>query len=220
MLIRLACRMRSLGSALVVISGIMLLVALTSCSDDSKGKSGGPVAGTPDEALELLRLSYGEKDLDTYGSILHEDFRFGFVEAIAGSLRLPEPWWGKTDDIASTGNMFGDSTVTKVRMIFVSKDDWIPWEEERPDSTYTGLACRCIPDILVTLEETGREPLHLVANESFLDVVVVRLPGRQDRWVIMTVTEISQNPGRAAVACRGGGTSTWSEIKAIFIPAG
>jgi hypothetical protein len=215
---RIACEVRSIRSAVVGVSIITLLMGLTSCSDDSKTKSRDPVAGTPDEALDLLALSYEAKDLDTYTSMLHEDFRFGFVEDIADSLGLPaeEPWWGRTEDIASTGNMFGNSAVTDVSMFFISRDDWVPWPEERPDSTYTGLACRCTPDILVAIEETGREPLRLVVNESYLDIVVVRLPGRQERWVITTVTEIPKNPGRAAPACRATAATSWSEIKAIF----
>ncbi len=179
---------------------IMVLVGL-GCSPtaDTNGNGDGPISrDTPDHLLNWLAVSYADKDLESYEEALHDEFLFVFTAEIADSLGLDpeEPWWGKTKDVGSTGRMFGSTEVTQIRMNYVSVDPWIPHDEVRSGKTYSGVFSRVIPDILVTIDNPGQEPLSLVVLESFLDVVVVRDPKFPDQvlYVFLKIEEIAQNP--------------------------
>jgi hypothetical protein len=145
-----------------------------------------------------LAVAYGDKDIEAYEEALHDEFLFVFTEDVADSLNLPpeEPWWGKTQDVAATARMFNASNVTDIAMQYVSEEPWVPHEEQRPDTTYSGVFSRVTPDILVVIEDPGQEALRLVVNESFLDVVVVQDPKFPDRvqWVFLKIEEIEKNP--------------------------
>jgi hypothetical protein len=179
---------------------VMVLVGLgCSPTSDPNGNGGGPISrDTPSHLLNWLAVSYQDKDLESYEEALHDEYLFVFTKDVADSLGLDpeEPWWGKTKDVASTGRMFGSSEVTDINMKYISEDPWVPHEEERPDTTYSGVFSRVTPDILVTIEKPGKEPLRLVVNESFLDVVVVKDPKYPDQnlWVFLKIEEIEQNP--------------------------
>jgi hypothetical protein len=178
---------------------VMILVGI-GCSPtaDTNGNGDGPISrSTPDGLLKWLAVAYGDKDLEAYEEALHDEFLFVFTEDIADSLGLDpeEPWWGKTKDVSSTSKMFGSSEVTQIRMDYVSSEAWVPHEEQRPDTTYSGVFSRVIPDILVTIER-GEEPLNLIVQDSFLDVVVVRDPKfpNQVLYVFLKIEEIAQTP--------------------------
>jgi hypothetical protein len=178
----------------------MVLVGLgCSPTSDPGGNGNGPISrDTPSHLLNWLAVAYQDKDLESYEEALHDEYLFVFTEDIADSLGLDpeEPWWGKTKDVSSTGKMFASSEVTEINMKYISEDPWAPHEEERPDTTYSGVFSRVTPDILVTIENPGEEPLRLVVNESFLDVVVVRDPKFPDEnlWVFLKIEEIEKNP--------------------------
>jgi hypothetical protein len=176
--------------------GIMVLAGL-GCSPtaDTNGNGDGPISrDTPGHLLNWLAVSYAEKDLESYEEALHDEFLFVFTKEIADSLGLDpeEPWWGKTKDVGSTGKMFGSTEVTRIGMNYVSVDPWVPHEEERSGKTYSGVFSRVIPDILVTIDKPGQEPLSLVVLESFLDVVVVRDPKFPDQvlYVFLKIEEV------------------------------
>ena len=178
---------------------ILALVAI-GCSPTATDDNGDdPIdRKTPDGLLNWLAVAYAEKDLDAYDEALHDEFLFVFTEDVADSLGLPEdkPWWGKTKDVSSTGNMFNSSEVKRIAMDYVpSGDQWLPHTEEREDTTYYGTFRRVIPDILVTIDK-GDEPLNLVVQDSYLDVVVVRDPRFPDQvlYVFLKIEEIAQTP--------------------------
>ena len=179
---------------------VMVLVGLGCSPTSDPGENGnGPISrDTPSHLLNWLAVSYQDKDLDAYEEALHDEYLFVFTEDVADSLGLDpeEPWWGKTKDVASTGKMFNASEVTEINMKYISEDPWIPHEEVRSDTTYSGVFSRVAPDILVTIEKPGEEALRLVVNESWLDVVVVRDPKFPDEnlWVFLKIEEIQKHP--------------------------
>jgi hypothetical protein len=143
-------------------------------------------------------VSYQEKDGDAYEEALHDAFQFVFTKDIAESLGLPpeEPWWGRTKDVASTKKMFASSEVTEVNMSYISVDRWVPVTDSVGGEEYNGVFSRVQPDILVTVETPGEEPMRYVVNESYLDVTVVKDPTvpEENLFVILKIEEIPMNP--------------------------
>jgi len=113
--------------------------------------------------------------------------------------------------------MFNDPSVTDIKVTFEYLTDWRPCCDERPDTTYTGLCCRLVPDIKVTIEKPGEEPRVLWVNDSWLDIMIVANPLREDCWCVLRIEEISQlvhleETGIAAST----EPSTWGGIKAVW----
>ena len=109
---------------------------------------------TPDNLMLFFAQAYKEKDLDDYDLALDEDFLFQFTPDIADSLGLPadKPWWGKTEELSSTQQMFENPSVTDITFIYETVGEWIPHTEVRDDTTFSGLFRRFDPTIeFVTL---------------------------------------------------------------------
>ena len=185
-----------------VVLGLWIAVLVgIGCSPtaDTNGNGDGPIdRKTPDGLLNWLAVAYAEKDLEAYEEALHDEFLFVFTKDSADTLGLDpeEPWWGKTKDVASSGNMFNSSEVTRITMGYVPYGDrWQACEEVRDTTVYYGTCRRVIPDILVTIDK-GAEPLNLVVQDSYLDVVVVRDPKFPDQvlYVFLKIQEVPQNP--------------------------
>jgi hypothetical protein len=185
-----------------VVLGLWILVLVgIGCSPtaDTNGNGDGPISrDTPDHLLNWLAVAYADKDLESYEEALHDEFLFVFTKEVADSMELPpdEPWWGKTKDVTSTENMFNSSEVAQIAMDYVPyNDQWQPYEEVRDTTVYYGTFRRVIPDILVTIDKGG-EPLNLLVQDSYLDVVVVRDPNFPDQvlYVFLKIQEVPQTP--------------------------
>ena len=163
------------------------------------------------------------EDLDAlvYGR-LHDLYLFGFTSDIAETLGLPPeaPWWGKTEDMTSTGNMFSAPNVTSIKVTFNRITDWLQCLEVRPGSPPDTLTAACAtlePNIKVTVE-TFDEPTCYWVNDSRFDVAVTVDPGETDLWVILRITETKKNPwtGRIQAVRAATETSSFSGIKAMY----
>jgi hypothetical protein len=174
---------------------------------------------TPDGILRELRVAYEGEQLERYGNVLDEWFRFHFEPAIADSLGLPpdQPWWGKTKDLSSTSRMFGSSQVTSIE---IELDRLSGWSACLDGVTgRTALCARVEPDIRITIESPGGDPWHLVVNRSWLDVVIVEDSVRTGFWTILAIYETLEGTGRTLSPQNAGvvtDDTTWSEIKALF----
>lgn len=180
---------------------IVVLVSLgCSPTSDPGGPGDDPISrDTPSHLLNWLAVAYSEKDTDAYDEALHDSFLFVFTKDIAEDLGLPpeQPWWGKTRDVAGTAKMFGSSEVTQIIMDYVSDARWDTFDVERPDgSTFSGVWAEVEPDIRVTVEDPGQEPMIYVVNESWLHVYVVPDPDPQYEglWVFLEIQELLKNP--------------------------
>lgn len=148
---------------------------------------------TPDNLLLFFARAYKEKDLDDYDEALDEDFLFQFTPDIADSLGLPadKPWWGKTEDIASTRQMFENPNVTDIAFSYEEVGGWNPYVEVREDTTYSGLQRRYDPLIeVITLVENSEDPeLKFRVDESLLDITVLPDPFTEGLWTILRIEE-------------------------------
>jgi hypothetical protein len=149
------------------------------------------------------------------------------VPQIAESLSLPadEPWWGKTEDVASTRNLFDSEIVTGIQMR-LGEPIWFPCrvirlsaEPSSPD-TLEGFCTRVEPDIRVSIMEPGGEDLLLTVDRSWLDIAVVPNPHQEGLWQIITIEERLIPPeaagGLSKLEMLTTPPTTWSYIKSVF----
>lgn len=148
---------------------------------------------TPDNLMLFFARAYKEKDLDDYKEALDDDFLFQFTPDIADSLGLPadKPWWGKTEDVKSTQQMFENPNVTDIAFSYETVGEWIPHTEVREDTTFSGLFRRYDPLIeVITLVDNDEDPeLKLRVDESWLDIVVVPDRLTAGLWTILRIEE-------------------------------
>lgn len=93
--------MNRLLSLCLLLPALMLLSA--GCGeDDITAPVQEPTFDPPSSAIMLMQMfatAYTDMDLDLYGNLLHDDFRFFFIHAQDG-------YFDREDDLISTGNMF------------------------------------------------------------------------------------------------------------------
>jgi hypothetical protein len=187
----------------------LLIIMITGCwnpfsSDDGGGGQPPPPEydRTRDGILNFFANAYETKDLDKYGIALHDKFQFQFTPDVAESIGLPadEPWWGRTEDIASTENMFGAPTVTHIQMD-LPVPAWFLCQVIRrnplpdPPDTLQGFCTRVTPDIRVIIEEPGKEELILKVDTSWLDIAITPDPNDDELWQIIAIVESEQPSG-------------------------
>jgi hypothetical protein len=168
-------------------------------SDDNGGGDGPPPEYNRKDRDNLLNFfadAYENKDIDRYTQSLHDRFQFQFTPDVAESIGLPadEPWWGRTEDIGSTRNMFETETVTRIQMS-LGEPVWY-WcqvirqnKEDEPADTLEGFCTRVEPDIRVYIEEPGQEELILNVDRSWLDIAVTPDPKEDGLWQIIAIEE-------------------------------
>jgi len=207
------------------IPAILTTFFLFSCSGD-KGTDikvdEGPDRSTPESLLLSFAKSYKEKDLEGYGECLDEDYVFVFTPDVADSLHLPpdEPWWGKTEDIESTRNMFEDTVVVNVAFSYEALGEWEAYEEVREDTTYLGLFRRFDPIIVVTVSAHSEyDPiLYFRVDQSWLDVMVVPDQHTEGLWCILSIEEVEKQLLQALIASAVSATegTSWGNIKSMW----
>ena len=177
---------------------------------------------SPDELLSAYAHALVSKNLAACDECLHEKYIFEFTSDIAETLGLPPdaPWWGKTEDMSATQNMFNASNVTSIEMTFIRITDWLRCLEVRPGSppdTLAALQADLDPDIKVTVE-TGEDPTTYWVNDSRFNVAVTVDPAETDLWVILRITEAKKNPRAGRIRAVGTATegSTFGGIKSMF----
>jgi hypothetical protein len=180
--------------------------------------------GTPDDLIEYLEHAYRSEYPALYGDALHASFLFEFTPQDAEAMGLPPeaPWWGKMEDMNSTGNMFGSAEVTSIEISLAKAIDWVPCIDIRPGTppdTLEGLCARFDPYIEVVVEEAGQDPMMLLVYDSWLDVLVVHDPDFPGLWSIARIEEQYKSPTTMA-ASRSRSIlvepCSWGTIKALF----
>jgi hypothetical protein len=190
----------------------------TSCPD--------PIS--PDSLLNSLACALETKNLDAYEHVLHDSFRFYFTSDIAESLGLSpnEPFWGKAADTTSTSNLFSDSTVTTIGMIFTYSVEWSrgachrSFPEIMADTVWADALCILVrPDIKISIEKQGEDPLILWINGTSLDIMVVQDALGANVWTILAIREWYSNAfacSPVASGVKGTRHTSWSWVKAAF----
>jgi hypothetical protein len=180
--------------------------------------------GTPDALIEYVEHAHRSGYAPLYRDALHTSFLFRFTPDVAESLGLPgdEPWWGKIDELASATNMFDSPEVTDIRFSLTRTHGWIPCVDIRggsPPDTLYGLLARFVPDIRVTIETPGEEPITLLVDNTFIDVEVVPDPEFRGLWTVARMEEIYKTPAALPISDLRGtmvASCTWGYIKALF----
>lgn len=152
-------------------------------SDDGPGVEPEYDRTTPENLINFFADAYERQDLDKYDESLHDGFLFTFLPDDADSAGLPpdQPWWGKTEDVASARKLFDNAEVTNISMDLAVVTKW-PTED--------GFGFRLDPDVKVTVEKAGAtEPLVLWVNNSWFDVEIVEDPYDTELWVFAFIDE-------------------------------
>lgn len=180
--------------------------------------------GTPDALIDYVEHGYSSEYAPLYSDALHTLFLFEFTDDVADSLGLPpdQPWWGKINELASTTNMFNSPEVTRVKLSLARMGEWTPCFDilpgPPPDTLY-GQFARFVPDIRVTIEWPGEEPLTLVVDNSYLDIIVVPDPRFRGLWTVARMQEICRTPAASPIGGSRGvmtESTSWGEIKGMF----
>jgi hypothetical protein len=201
---------------------VLVVLLLFSCSDPESPPIVEEVdRSDPDNLLLVFAKSYKEKDLADYDECLDQDFLFQFTEDIADSLGLPrfEPWWGKTEDLSSTGNMFGSPNVTDIGFNYEWIGEWIACQEVREDTTFSGLCRRMEPLIRVVTVVGGDDPyLMYRVDDSFVDVTVVPDRFTNGMWTVLRMNEVKKRQllGSAVSQFSATEPSSWGSIKSLW----
>jgi hypothetical protein len=213
------------GLVVLCIAGVTLTCSDNKGNCEPEEEETGCRPLTRNALLNCLCIAYEGEDVEAYADLLHEQFLFCFTPEVAESIGLPpdETWWGKTDDVASTRNMFDDEAVTRVR-ISLDEPTWFWCQVVRqnpapdPPDTLEGFCTRVRPDIRVTIEEPGKEPLILLVDRSWLDIEVVPDPDEEGLWQVITMEESRYFPGTQGISTLDaeGEMQTWGMIKAMF----
>jgi hypothetical protein len=206
---------------------VLLAMLSLSCFEDrctSLQPEGCPTTG--DGLVDALEEAWEARDIDAYGALLHEDFRFGFTPSVAEEIGLPEdsPYWGKERDLASTRNLFEYQNVVATEMELGTDESWTYWEGELIDSSgaepettvIEGFTARFTPLIKVTIAESGQEPITLLVDRSWLDFMVTPSDDSLGScWSIIEIREY-EIPERGLGSLMAPEGCTWSAIKGMF----
>ena len=207
---------------IVPVLGISLMLSCSSDKGTEIDDPDCPHRTTPDNLLKMFANAYMEMDLNDYDEYLDEIFLFGFTADVADSLGLPpeEPWWGKTDDVNSTREMFEDPDVLEIGFAYNYENDWELCQVVRPDSAYSGFCCRIEPLIWVKVSLLSEDDpiLYYRVDNSWLDIMVVPDRFTQDLWCILSIDEVKKirfvPEGMVRSATE---SSTWGGIKSMWV---
>jgi hypothetical protein len=170
----------------LVVLGLSLGWLIASCGDDS---GSNPKIESPRETPQGLLAYYAQclenQNLTGYEACLWESYRFGFVEQDYDSagVSAEDPYWGKTEDVTSTANMFASAQVTHISADLSN----VVMNFAGPDTLLTGIFH---PLIDVTIEGPGgEEPVVKQVRSTKLHFVLRPDPGDPDLWVIREIQE-------------------------------
>lgn len=140
-----------------------------------------PVAVTPDQLMENFATAYAARDLEGYGSLLHEDFVFSFQPCDIAKLGLSKDHFNREDELASARNLFSGKplvksdgrvvpAVTMIRFLDFSRlEDWVPADEAaKPGSL------KAVYHILAQLDREDGSVLTIRGRSVFFTLAELR----------------------------------------------
>ena len=190
----------------------LALALLTSCGSDSlTGTADGDDYSreTPEDVLQAIAFALENRDIDVYSECLADDFEFGFVEHDCEGAGVPaaDPWWGKSEDMASTDSMLSHALVSDIE---------VDLPVNSSSSSGSERAFRCEPSIKVVYEDAGGgEPEVFFVNSSWLHVKLVKDEVDTTLWQISEMREeLKENWLKGG--CTATEKYTFGEIKGEF----
>ncbi|UCE26435.1 MAG: hypothetical protein JSW52_08775 [Candidatus Coatesbacteria bacterium] len=101
-------------------------IAFTACDDDWSTTPLPPQGNTPTEVLVSLEYAFNNRDIDTLGAALADDFTFHFDPLDVGydvdGYIIPDSW-GRDDFLAACGNMLENAYSIESEIASESIDD-------------------------------------------------------------------------------------------------
>jgi hypothetical protein len=184
-----------MGKNLSVI-GMALFVCLSCCTGtdgDGNGYDRTTVLGT----LSLFEDVWNDGDVDTYESLLAEDFTFYFDPAdVGGGWGIP-PSWGYEEEIQAYTNLFDAVGEENVDVVLDFS------EVTEPEEGVDTFKVEDVPyEVLVHIEEEGL----ILPARAHLDMELTKVDGEwfiTDWWDRVTYRLLAME-------------TTWGEIKAFF----
>jgi hypothetical protein len=204
-----SCARRWAALLVVAVAGALLL---SSCGKDCcpAPKVTYPNRETPRGLLDYFAKSFEDKNLARCGECLWESyvFRFNPEDWDSAGVTPEKPYWGKTEDIASTEHMFASSAVTSIRF---ELHQYVT-DFTGPDTLLTAIVR---PAIDVTIEmPPGEEPITKQVRKSWLHFVLRPDPQNEHLWVIRQIQEeivdLQLGHSAATEAC------TFGSLKTLF----
>ena len=143
-----------------------------------------PDRSTPEALLQnYFESVYTSQDSALYARILHEEFRFSFLQQDADSLREfigQQNFWWSALDLRSTTNMFRDSTVTGITLNISVLSNSPFMGGGCPD-------CRTLETVVtmrVAMIVGGPDPELVLAVDSPQTFVTAPDPARPGKWIL------------------------------------
>ena len=198
----------------VCLTSVIALLLMVSCMGDRCACPDSEKLSreTADGLVQVFAQSLEDGSIQTYSECLSQTYKFFFMESDweDAGVTPAEPYWDKARDAAATANLFGSEYVSEVICDF---------EVVHRETSASHISLRAEPDLRVTVEGPGQEPITYWANRTLLNLIVVADPGNPDLWSIQEIHEIGLDVDVHAAGhpLKGGGEySTVGKIKAMF----
>jgi hypothetical protein len=203
----------------LVVLAILAAAVVFSCGSDkpTAPKITGPNRATPDSLLAVFAKSLKEHNIALYAECLEDSYAFTFHQSdwTAAGVNADKPFWGKSEDVPRTANMFSAPDVKDI--VFDWQDPVVDWAA-CTDSIFVvdhwqTQACSCAtyqPDIKITVQHGEEEALTYWVHLSRFVLSVC--PDRLDNhlWTVLRMRE-----SLPFIALKGE-QSSFGSIKALF----
>ncbi|MFH1843527.1 MAG: hypothetical protein ABIF77_10015 [bacterium] len=130
---------------------------------------------TPEKLMENFVQAYGDRDLEAYSELLHEDFTFVFQPADVEKLQLEGDSYTKEDELAVAANMFSGEPVKKAdgrilpaidRIEFLNFEPLGGWEPSPDQASFPG-TLRCPYRVSLAIRRVGASSLEIEGVSIF-----------------------------------------------------
>jgi hypothetical protein len=167
-------------------------------SPDNGNGNGHPIGDrkSPDNLLEFFATAYEDKSIDRYTESVDDSYSFTFMEDDwpAAGVSADRPYWGKTEDVERTQNMFTNADTKAISFDFGLPI--MPWYY-CPDSIYVedhwevvdGFCCIRKPDIKVDVDDSQKGFTTYWVKGSWLEITVIEDRLNAGLWTVLRIRE-------------------------------
>ncbi len=230
---------RRVAAALALCGLAALLAGVAGCSKKSNPASvvapppppAGPVADTPEHAVQRLQWAYRNRSADVYRSLFTSDYAFAFSTLDPAGDPYRGGLWGRDDELACAQHLFvgGGATeeaATAITLDFgnllVAQPDSRAGKNPRWHKQVGVEVVLAIQRPSSSFQVKGGIHLYCVRGDSALVPQGLGLPADSTRWSIDPWTDETSElaaPARARpAAAQPAGKMSWGQIKAWYLP--
>jgi hypothetical protein len=185
---------------------LVMMFALPGCWNPFKpdGGTDPPVdpsisRDSPTHLLNFFADAYHNRNIEGYTQALDESYTYTFAPADYGAagVSAEKPYWGKSEDVPQTANMFDRPTTKEIKI------DWLAaiadWEVTQDSifvdghwETVAGYLAIFQPDIQVTIAGGSQDGSDLTLWVHKSRIIITAVHDRSDLklWTILRFTEV------------------------------